>query len=256
MTKTEQIIKLHKKGHTVNQISDLLCIKANMVRTIINRKGFKVNRYKKVNVDNKLKQFIYGTVLGDGHLTKVAGAVKNSRLTLIHGMKQCKYVEYKSSILSNYDITNTVKAVSWTDRRFPNKKQTGMSLRSKCHPLFTKYRKLFYLNGSKIIPDIVLNELDAFGISFLFMDDGYITTSSIILSLCGFELEYINRFKKMFYDRYNLEFNITKDKRVKGNKGYRLYLKTKCFDEFKKLVSPYILKEFNYKLVPYTRRVL
>lgn len=102
MTKKEKILELTLQGKTVSEISTEVESSKNVVRTIINRNGLKINRYKSINEDNKLTQFIIGTLLGDGSIQKFDPRFLNSNLSIAHGYKQKEYVEWKFNFLKQY----------------------------------------------------------------------------------------------------------------------------------------------------------
>lgn len=253
MTKKEKILELTLQGKTVSEISTEVESSKNVVRTIINRNGLKINRYKSINEDNKLTQFIIGTLLGDGSIQKFDPRFLNSNLSIAHGYKQKEYVEWKFNFLKQYFLTpNKISHNIVKDIRMKSGEFEEYRFKSLTHPIFTKYRTIFYPNGKKIVPEIVRN-LTEFGLAIWYMDDGNVTTYSFELNTHGFIKEDVIFLIEVLKRNFNLDCTLVNDKR---SSGYKIYILASSRDRFIKLISPYILQSFKYKLIPYYKRVL
>lgn len=253
MTKKEKILELTLQGKTVEEISTIVESSKNVIRTVINRNGLKVNRYKSIMEDGELIQFLMGTLLGDGSIQKFDPRFLNSNLSIAHGNKQKEYVEWKFNFLKQYSLApNKISHNIIKDSRMKFGEFEEYRFKSLVHPIFTKYRTIFYPNGKKIVPKIITN-LTELGLAIWYMDDGSVTTYSFELSTHGFTKEDVKFLIEVLKRNFNLDCTSVLDKR---SNGYKIYILSSSREHFIKLVSPYILQSFKYKLIPYYNRVL
>lgn len=252
----ENFLELHSKGKTNIEIMEELGIKTSTIRYMLYKLHLKSNRFLFFNEDSDFKQFMYGSMLGDGTLADLKGNAKQSRIRFCHGISQYFYAEYKHNFMRKYKLNSKkVRISSYKDNRFEDKYYTQNVVGSLVHPIFTKYREEFYPQGVKIIPQYVYENLDWRGIAWWFMDDGSVTGSSIELNTMNFTLKEVEKLKDMFLSRFNLHFNIITDKRVLDkNRGRKMYLQAKDFKKFVENVKPLILPEFYYKFITYEER--
>ena len=199
---------------------------------------------------NDLKQLIIGSLLGDGCF----GIYGNSKLTqghlqITHCMKQLPYLQYKYQILKKYQLVNNILIHKNFDIRFKNPNYQQCSIKTRRNPVFTQVRKECYIDGKKHINFNIIEDIDDFGLAIWYMDDGYITKSSCILSTCSFTYEEQIKLQYFLLGKFNLHFTV-------GKNDNSMYLLKEDFEKFKNLISPYILECMKYKLLPYKERVL
>lgn len=207
----------------------------------------KNTKYIEVQEDNRLKQFMLGSLLGDGSIPKNSKGAKEFRMTLGHSEKQLDYLKWKVSFLESYRLaTGTITKVVSKSTRYLTGECISFHMKSKSNPYFSKYREIFY-KEKKILPSII-SELDAFGLSIWYMDDGYITKIPYKnkhrfiykFSTDSFNKEELDKLIIILKDNFNLNFTI--------NYGKELRLSEKDNDKFRKLIEPHVLDIFNYKL--------
>ena len=252
----EKIKELHSEGRTNIEIMQEMKIDLRTLFSFLQRLKLKSNKHIQFKEDSDFKQFIYGSMLGDGTLTPIRGYSKTSRIRFSHGASQYFYAEHKHNFIKKYGIgSKKVRVSVYKDNRFENRYYTHNTVESVVHPIFTKYREDFYPQNVKIIPQYVYENLDWRGVAWWFMDDGSVTGSSIELNTMNFTLQEIEKLRDMFIDKFNLHFNIITDKRVLNkNRGRKMYLQAKDFNKFVENVKPLILPEFYYKFVTYEER--
>lgn len=200
-------------------------------------KGFSITPTK------KQIEFIVGTTLGDGYL-HLRGRQKNAYLSIAQVDNQ--FTLWKKKILGSLAPTK----VSIFYRQSPNKNVYRCI--SGCHPIFTKFRKLFYPRGRKIITSHVLKYLSPFAIATWYMDDGsliYFTNHKgkfyLKFSTDSFTLEENELLQKFFKNKYKLNSVIYFDHRT--NAPYLVFR----YEEAKKLIKlikQYIIPSMHYKL--------
>lgn len=238
---TENILELHSKFLTNKEIANFLNITIKKVNSDLNRNNLLSNKYQKIEETNELKQFILGSILGDGYLTKLDSVYKNSRLSFGHGIKQKDYCQYKHDLLVKYNLAGKFRYYSKYDSRFKNKLNENYTFKSLTHPLFTKYRNLFYKNDIKYINKEIIQDLDAFGLAIWFMDDGSKSKAGYNIYTCSFSIENVLFLKKLLENKFNLECTYCKS-------SNSIYIKKKSVIKFTNLIKPYIITSMFYKL--------
>ena len=185
-------------------------------------------------LNNDQLQLIYGSYLGDGHLSYTSN--NRLRLKIIHCEKQKKYCLWKANMLNISELT-------FIEKNDYSKK-----------PAYTFQSKIFDLDNeiprdTKIVPNWLLDKIDDKGIAIWFMDDGSVSRyenndiSSITIHSNNYDEEthirFINKFKIYDIDCY---YSKVKEKYycLKFNKVNSLKLLN--------LITPYIHCDFNYKI--------
>ena len=118
------------------------------------------------------------------------------------------------------------------------------------NPEFTKYRNLFYPSGKKIVPKNIKQLLvDPLSLAVWFMDDGSAEYAGASLQTHCFTESGVKRLMSCL----KLNFKIKTTKRL--NKGkWIIYFPKKSMPDLRKIIGKKILKEFKYKLEPYSER--
>lgn len=186
---------------------------------------------------------LVGTILGDGFLQKTGE--KNARLRLEHSDKQKDYVLWKGKFFGRL-FQGTP---SYLERVHPKSKETYKYCRwqSSASPSFGKWRKYFYPDGKKIIPNDLENFLtDSISLAVWYMDDGYFNTkdrnSFIYLGrVTRAEAEIL---QKAIAKNFAIEATIYDKK----NKGFALFFGAMETKKLQKLIRPFIIESLQYKL--------
>lgn len=176
------------------------------------------------------KSIMIGCLLGDGYMRKKI----NAHLEINHAYSQKRYVDWKYRKLQNLVLTPPI-------RRNGNGKRIAYRFTTRSLPEITKLYQKFYRNGRKNIPkDLFLNPLV---MAVWFMDDGSKSYKTVYLNTQQFaknsQLFLINILKK----QWNIEAMLNKDKEY-----YRIRIFSSSIKKFLKIIRPYILKQFYYKL--------
>lgn len=237
--KKEVILALHKQGYSNIQIKIKTGVLVKTIVSLLNRNGLKSNRYFKLKDTKILKQLIIGSMLGDGHLVEVKSPSKNSRLTLGHSIKQLSYLQSKVEILKGYDLNCKItKCVNYSDR-YKKGYCVTYHTKSKTHPIFTYYRKVFYPNNIKIVPDEVQN-LEPFGLAVWFQDDAHKCTRSYQINSQGFSVNDCNKLRQILHDKYSIDTTLQKNNII--------YVKTTSINTLNDLITPFMSSTMTYKL--------
>lgn len=190
-------------------------------------------------MQNKEKQILFGTLLGDASLQTYTGG-KTWRIRFIQSNIHKLYLFHLYNIFKKY--TKTPPKQSWL--------KTGHSrwtFNTTVQPIGLEFANIFYNKKHKIIPS---NEylniyLTPIAIAYWYMDDGSLKSNCFSYYLCtdSFKLEDLKRIQKIFKEKYNIDINFHKNRL-----NYRIYIPKREALKFYNLIEKYIHKSMRYKL--------
>ncbi len=193
----------------------------------------------------KYIQILIGSVLGDGHLYRLAIRNQTSQLYLSQHSSKLPYLEWLRDMLNEGISVRSIKP------------KTGYSQ----YYIFTKpslelgeLKKKFYPTGTKkIIPADIENLLvHPLSLAVWYMDDGTLDNreryhrNAMIATYC-FSFEDCERLVKAIKINFGFEANVTKC-RMRGKIYPRLYIPSKSMPRFISLIKPHIHSCFRYKI--------
>lgn len=191
-----------------------------------------------INIAPKEMEIIIGTVLGDATLRRTN---KNAFYVVSHSAKQKEYCKF---------ITDELSALGskfYHSKRITPDERTGKLYESyicrlPANPALNYIYEKFYPNGKKIIPNDIWFSyyFTERALAFLYMDDGNKTTHGYAIATMCFTEEDILEFRKLLFNKFNLETSMFSD--------HRIYIKAKSAEHFKNIVAPYMHETMMYKL--------
>lgn len=206
-----------------------------------------MKNYKDLEIGNDLKQLLIGSLLGDGCFCSAGTTTKNMCLSIAHSEKQKEYLEYKWEILDKYNLVSPIVEYHIHNKRYSHE-LVGYRFKSRLHPIFTNIRLKYYdSNGHKRVFKEFVKDIDALGLAIWYMDDGYVTKNSCILSTCSFTLEEQSLLANILLDKFDLHFTV-------GKHDNSMYLQAKDFPKFVELIKGFVIPSMQYKLVTYSKR--
>lgn len=174
------------------------------------------------------KDFLVGTLLGDGYLMKTT---KGYCLRIHHGKNAKHFIDWKYKIFKNF--VNTP----------PKFDGYGFYFRTVSNPAFSAYRKLFYQGKRKILPEKVENLLSPIGLAVWIMDDGSKCGGCIRMHTYSFDYHEHLKIQQALKNKFGIKCNIQKDKGM-----FRLWIKSESMPNLVKLIKPYFIPSMLYKL--------
>lgn len=193
-----------------------------------------------------LDQLVFGSILGDGHITSIKTPKGNCSLEIEHHSPQGPYLHWKADLLRSFGIELTTK-----DGPLPELKgraRTYHNLLTARNPYFTNLRNPNYFQGKKQINIKTLKQLNEFGLAIWFMDDGHVSEN--IHGANGYlHTESYGRHGNLivqyyFIDRWKIYPRLWKD-----SKGFWLLRFPKSeFLQLVRLIEPYVRSDMAYKL--------
>lgn len=188
------------------------------------------------------KQFVLGTLLGDGFLRCSQRIGSNRfRFCVCHSAKQSDWIELKKEILSEF-------GGSFTER--PAYKQSGprVDLTLPFSSIWNDWNDRFY-NPTKSVPsDLKSSELTDMALATWFMDDGSRNGECIVLCTESFSKSDVRRLIKLLG-----ELGIVATPQNHKGNGYRIYIGSgqkyaDSANKFFKKVSPYVVPSLRHKI--------
>lgn len=217
----------------------------------LSRKGFKVFgtpwevgrvNSKEMKLTKRQESILTGIILGDGFLQSTG--MKNARLRLEHGGKQKEYLLWKAAQFPRLFLGKPTHLV----RVHP---KTGQSYeywrhQSNSTPLLGVWRKRFYPNGHKKIPEDIGVSLDALTLAVWYMDDGYYypRDKASFIYLGRVTREEANIAQTAIVKNFGISVKVYDKKQ----KGFVLFFPVEETKKFQAIVRPFMLPLFDYKL--------
>lgn len=234
-----QLIKdLVQQGKSYKEIVEITGYKKNSVYGLCWRLFGKLqdrnaSRRQSIIITQEQKEYIFGTLLGDGNLQKFGKSVMGRNN---HSIKQESYCKYKQSKLKNltYDVKYSTKSLNTTGKRYES-----CYFCFKPNTELLPFYDMFYQNGKRDVPfDLTL--LTPRAMAWWFMDDGTASgRCSISIATCSFSLNGLLRLKDYLKQTYDISVTIQKD--------FKIYFTAESAIKFYHLVKDYIIDDMMYK---------
>ena len=181
-------------------------------------------------------------MLGDGHLEKNG---RFARLRIDQSLKHEDYI--------NWLYQELIDIVPGKPRIIQEKDKRTLKIYSRLHfstysnGQLDKWRCVFYINNRKIVPLGIENMLShKISLAVWFMDDGYKRNDCAAVRLNTDAFTYSEQ--KLLIRCLEKNFKIKTHIHKKG-KWFNIYIPKDEAEKFCRLVKPYILPSFRYKLL-------
>ena len=191
----------------------------------------------------KQQEILVGLMLGDGHLE--FNGYRGTRLQVKQMETKKEYVDWLFNEFANI--------VRTPPQQRPDTKQWYFGTRYFVE--LEQFRKLFYENRKKIIPKNIAELITSpLTLAIWFMDDGTLdyrvkSHYNFSLSTDSFALEEVELLQNVLESRFGIRSSIQTPS-SRGTKYVKLYIGKDGRDQFLRLIEPYILSCFVYKLPP------
>ncbi len=192
------------------------------------------------------KDFLIGTLLGDGNLRLVSKNIEAS-LTVDHSLKQKDYVIWKYQLMKNWVLTEP-KEFHRIYHKDKSKELKSFRFSTISHPEFTALYNFFYKNGVKIIPENIGKFLiSPFSLAIWLMDDGNKNHQAVFLNTQQFSKEEQEILRDCLSSNFGLTTKINKHWMYKGKQLYRIRVDTKSTRVLYEMVKDFLLPSMRYK---------
>ena len=160
----------------------------------------------KVTLNKEQQAIINGSLLGDGGMTKPYGNQQSS-FQYSQSYAHKEYIEWFHSYLSPFclDLKEYKHTLAST-----TKVHNGYFFNTIKCPEISKYRKLFYPNGKKIVPSSITNLLTELSLAIWYMDDGTNNSTGRNSVLCtnGFTSSDVELLIGVLYNKFNVKSHL------------------------------------------------
>lgn len=196
-----------------------------------------------IKITKLQKDIIIGSLLGDGCLE--FNGFKGTRLQIKQSAEHKEYVSWLYSCLGN--LCNS------GPRRRKDNNQWYFS--TKHIDALSRLQRIFYPKGRKAIPNNILRLLtSSLSLAVWYMDDGTLdfrpkSHFGIFLTTYSFSKSENQRLVSVLKNNFKIEANVHSNS-CRNKKYWRIYIGKNGRDRFVRLVQPYILTCFRYKLPP------
>jgi hypothetical protein len=188
---------------------------------------------------------LIGLILGDGYLSKPVGKKKGtSYLDLKYDEKYLGYLEWIRKELKELSPSDIKKKKGFHQYRFYTKTSEDIGF----------LRDIFYPDGIKIIPSDIEKYLkEPITLAVWYQDDGTLDyrdkyhANSLFATHC-FSKEECNLLASALFQIYGLDVRVCRCQ-MRGKLYFRLYVTSKSMPAFMDIITPYMQKCFEYKLV-------
>lgn len=183
------------------------------------------------------KEILAGYILGDGCI-EVTGKAGKARLMVEQGAKQKQFVEWLYEIFKEF-VKTAPKEKNYT-------KKHSIYFSTLSYKQLYTYKKLFYKDKKKIIPDNIEHLLTPLSFAVWFMGDGSVKSKECngrIINTHSFTEIDISKVCEVLRNKFFLQVSIRRQK-----DGLQIYISAKSAETLNSLISPHLLPFFNYKL--------
>jgi len=174
----DKIVRMYlDEKKSIRAIARLLDCSMSGIKSILHKNNVKMrNKCESLNLcpdsfSEEEFDIVFGTTLGDGHITKKRGPKGECQLYVGHGLKQSDYLNWKYQKMLRF-----VSGMPYELKHYlKSNKKTYITLNfiTRKSSLFTKMREAFYPEGKKVIPCDFEDKINAKSLAIWYMDDGY-----------------------------------------------------------------------------------
>lgn len=252
----------HKEKLSLHQIADKLNVGTTTVKRYLGKYNIKTRSSKEgqrlrllkdgkfggyllKKLNNRQRQLVLGTLLGDGGLY-LWKRNTNARLKIQHSGKDMRYIKFKRHIFGDF-VTGKINKDTHKNKKV-NKIYYSCYFITKTHPEFTKFYKQFYKNGRKILTKNILKQLNPFGLAVWIMDDGHYNKKGKFIDIYSMNFTYKENktIIEWFSERFGIEPKINFHKQ---SNTYYLRFNQEDTKKLIKIIKPHVIKSMDRKIL-------
>lgn len=208
-------------------------------------------RHPKQVLDQKEKEFLVGTLLGDGHIRCRDKIDKRAypQLMLEQTTKHFEYIVWLKDQMKEwlFDPNKELKQCRKIHKKTGNVYHS-YAFQTICHPVFKEFYKGFYISGKKIV-DISFIEkyLSPMSLAVWLMDDGTrFSTKKIFLCSHGFSKNENIALSELLFKKFGIKPNIENSS---CKKYWYLVFSKQDSIRITELVKDLVIPSMQYKLI-------
>lgn len=203
----------------------------------------KYRKIKKIPFLKEQREFIVGTLLGDGFIGEHGRKNKSCRIHISHCDKQKNLLLHKKVILGNL-VNRISKKIDKRDNSIM------WSFVSVTHNEFNFFRNLFYEGNKKTIKKDIEHHITPLSLAHWVMDDGSCDGKySIRLHTSGFSFKEHIILQNILKIKFGVKCKICEFTK-NNNKMYYLSFNKRNSQILSDLIREYIIDDMKYKILP------
>jgi len=185
------------------------------------------------DLNDDQKQIVIGSFLGDGNISSHKKG--RSRLAVIHGIAQERYIEWKASMFD-------VKCTYIEKNGYAQTPAKSFRTKSFGFPELPQKKES--------VPQWLLDQMDERALAIWYMDDGSKVKNDYgcSISTCSFDMDSNIRIRDSLLSKFGILCSIHISRKKDKSYPY-LAMNKENFRKFSELISPYIHDQISYKLV-------
>lgn len=188
------------------------------------------------------REVLVGTLLGDGCLAQHG---RFHRLHVKHRSAHEVLAEFKYEVFRDF-ISMPLHHFS---QRLGSEEFPCVQFATRTSPVFSEWHSRFYVDRRKTVPSEIGKDLSPLALAVWLMDDGSADYAGLTIQTHSFCSEEVQRLAEVLQSKFGLATN------MRRNKGAEvIYLRAESIPRLRKIVGPFILPEFGYKLIPRRER--
>lgn len=183
----------------------------------------------------KQKSFMIGSLLGDSSIVQ-SGKGGNCWYSVTHSNKQIEWINLKREIVRNFGTRMCPIEVNINGNTY-----NTFNLQTRSLPVFTLWRRRFYKDKTKIVPDdLSSDDFTPLSLASWYLDDGVRNGNGLSLCTDNFSLEEVELLSQLLSEK---DFKTT----IQNHEGnHRIGISSKS--GFFEIISPYVPNSMRYKL--------
>lgn len=188
------------------------------------------------------QEVLVGILLGDAWLV-LRGENQNSRLGFAQDTMHLEFYENVLEIFRIFLTANYVSTIKSYVRSGYTTVTDSLTFLTMQLPCFLPFFAIFYVDGKKIVPYTIYQQLTAVGIAYWIICDGSKQNGGLHLNVYGFDPSSVDRLLAVLREKFSLQCTIHKHKA-----GPRIYIKKGSMPHLRSLVTPYMVPSMIYKI--------
>lgn len=191
------------------------------------------------------REVLVGILLGDAWL-ETQNAGRTFRLGVLQSEKHVEYVDHLFDVFKSFIEVPGPKLRERLD--YSGNVYRCYQFRTRSSGEFRFYYHQFYLEGVKVVPELVHRWLCPRTLAYWYMDDGALKSKvhkTIIFNTQCFDLASVNRLSEAIKFRYGWTTSVHKQRNT-----HVLYLHSEYAFQFFNLCGEYIIDSMKYKIPP------
>jgi ubiquinol-cytochrome c reductase cytochrome b subunit len=208
----------------------------------------KVSRLRgeyRIGPHNKdILSIIFGSLLGDAHGEK-RNMGTGTRITFYQESSHVEYMLYLHRLLSDSGYCNSKVPVIGTRLGIGGKVRKTVRFSTWTYTSFNWIHELWYVNGTKCVPNCINLYLTPLALAIWIMDDGGKVGKGLKFSTNSFTYGDCLKLVNALNENFSIKSSIQS---AGAENQYIIYVWKESMDKLREIVNPYMVNDMRYKI--------